>query len=244
MRNSFGQMILFLIIFTFLNINISADETEITVEENDIKYEIVKYSNKIYYEGNNTLVKKEIDLFTKKKVNFKAQTSFDISVKLPPDVDVIQKIEDILLDIESFNDIPYKSKRTGKTTPLFKDISVLHNHINENGNRIVVLNATISPFKPATMIFEIIIDNDFIMFKAYNIDKVKYWILSIVDEKKMVMLFAGELNKKTLKCYGLGVADTGSFFIFNKVIEEEFNGRAEAIINWFHSMLKTKLSTD
>jgi hypothetical protein len=40
------------------------------------------------------------------------------------------------------------------------------------------------------MLFEIIKDEDFIMFKAYNIDKIKYWVLSIVDEKKMLMLFA------------------------------------------------------
>jgi len=239
MRNSFykNYIILFFIVFTIFTGYIPAEET--ATEE--IKYEIAKYSNKIFYEGNNNLVKKEIDFLTRKKINFKAQTSFNIPVKLNPDENVIQKVEDILIDIESFNEIPYYSKRTGRTTTLFKDISILTDYNGENGNRIIVARVTISPFKPATMIFEIIKDNNFIMFKAYNIDKVKYWVLPIVDEKKMVIVFAGELDKNIFNCYGLGIADTGSFFILRKAIEEEFNSRTEAIINWFHSLLKIKL---
>ncbi|MCL2704961.1 MAG: hypothetical protein FWE72_01995 [Spirochaetaceae bacterium] len=239
MRNYQYKFIIFFIIFNIFCNNIPADEA---APDEDMKYEIAKYSNKIFYEGNNDLVKKEIDLFSKKKINFKAQTTFNIPVKISLENNVIQKIEDILIDVKSFNEIPYYSKRTGKTTALFKDISILSDNVNEKGNRIIVANTTISPFKPCIMRFEIIKEKDFIMFKAYNIDKIKYWVLPIVDEQKMVILFAGELNKNIFSCYGLGVADTGSFFVFRKTVEEEFNSRSEAIINWFYSLFKIKLS--
>ena len=160
-----NKIFLFFIVFIIFSNNIPADETT-----EEIRYEIVTYSNKIFYEGNNHLVKNEIDLFSKKKINFKAQASFNIPVKIPQEDNAIQRIEDILIDIESFNEIPYYSKRTGRTTTLFKDISILSDHVGENGNRIIVARATISPFKPATMRFEIIKDKDFIMFKAYNIE--------------------------------------------------------------------------
>jgi len=234
-----NNIILFFIIFNIFCNNIPADEA---APDDNLKYEIAKYSNKIFYEGNNDLVKKEIDLFSKKKINFKAQTTFIIPVKIPLEDNAIQKIEDILIDVESFNEIPYYSKRSGRTTSLFKDISILSDNINEKGNRIIVAKTTISPFKPCIMQFEIIKENDFIMFKAYNIDKMKYWVLTIVDEQKMVMLFAGELENNIFNCYGLGVADTGSFFIFRKTVEEEFNSRSEALINWFYSLFKIKLS--
>lgn len=208
----------------------------------DIKSEVGKYSTTIFYGGNNQLVKKEIEVLSKKNINFKAQISFDIPVKIPTN-NAIPQIENILTDIKSFNKIPYYSKRTGNTTSLFKSISLLNDYTNPDGERIIIAELTISPFRPVVMKFKIIKDKDFIMFKAYNVDKVKYWILPIVDEEKMLIIFSGELDKKLFKCYGLGVADTGSFFILRRAVEDEFNGRAEAVINWFYSMLKIKLGS-
>ncbi|MCL2791640.1 MAG: hypothetical protein FWD87_00975 [Spirochaetaceae bacterium] len=230
-----NKIIFFFIIFTILICNIQARESE------EIKYEIVSFSNEIFYEGNNKLVKSEIERLTRRRINFKAQASFNIPVKISDD-NLIQKIEDILTDIESFNNIPYYARRTGRRTSLFRDISIHRDYVNENGNRIIIAEVTIAPFNPTTMKFEIIKDKNFIMFRAYNIDRVKYWIVPVVNEERMLILFAGELDNNMFKCYGLGVADTGTFLVLRRVIEEEFNSRTEAIITWFHSLLRTKLS--
>ena len=234
-----NKVILFFIIFTIFIVNIhvgSANEPE------EIKYEIASFSNEIFYSGNNRLVKNEIDILTRRKINFRAQTTFNIPVRIPLEDNIIQKIEDALTNVESFDEIPYLSRRTGRTTPLFRDISIHNDFINKDGNRIIIARVTLPPFNPVIMRFEIIKDKNFIMFKAYNIDKLKYWILPVINEQKMLILFAGELEGKVFQCYGLGVADTGSFFILQKAIAEEFNSRTEAIITWFHALLRTMLS--
>jgi len=234
-----NKAILFFIIFTILigNIHVgSANEPE------EIKYEVASFSNEIFYRGNNRLVKNEIDILTGKKNNFRAQAIFNIPISIPLGDNMIQQIEDVLTNIESFDEIPYLSKRTKKTTPLFKDISIHNDFINKDGNRTIIAKVTLPPFNAVIMQFEVIKDKNFIMFKAYNIDKLKYWIVPVINEQKMLILFAGELDGKVFKCYGLGVADTGSFFLFQKTIEEEFNSRTAAIITWFHALLRTMLS--
>ena len=225
-------MTLLIIIFSVSGFNIAAEE--------EIKSEIGKYSKTIFYNGNNPLVKKEIEDLLKRKINFKVQTTFNVNVKIPQE-NAISEIENILTDIKSFNEIIFHSERTETTTALFKNISIIADYKNEEDERIIVADITISPFRPVLMKFTITKDNNFIMFKAYNLDKVKYWILPIVDEEKMLIICSGELEEKVFNCYGLGVADTGSFFIFRKTIEEEFIGRAQAIIDWFYALLKTKL---
>ncbi|MCL2294326.1 MAG: hypothetical protein FWC36_05635 [Spirochaetes bacterium] len=225
---------LFFVLFVFFGVTIAAAEDE-------LKFEIANFSNRIFYEGTNPLVKNEIRAFTGRRNNFIAQATFNIPLKIPQD-NAIQKIEDILTDVGSFNQIPYFSRRTGRTTALFRNISILSDSIDDKtGNRIIIANVTIPPFRPVDMKFEITRADNFIMFRAFNLDRARYWIFPIVDEERMFILFAGELDNKILRCYGLGVADTGSFFLFRRAIEEEFIGRAEAIINWFHSLLRTRL---
>ena len=104
-------------------------------------------------------------------------------------------------------------------------------------------NRTILPFNPARMKYIITRDKNSIIFRATNIDKVSWWILPIISENSLLTVFAAETEGDSLECYGLGVADTGSFFFMRKRLKDAFNGRTEALIRWIYSELSTKLDS-
>ncbi len=211
-------------------------------ESEQLRSEITFYSDTIFYEGKNRYVTEEIEHLTAKKINFKAQTSFIIPLK--ERANAIKEAEKALTDIELFNSIPYYSKRNDSTSPLFRDIKIIDDYTTDEGIRHILTEQTILPFNPAKMKFTVIRENNFLMFKAVNIEKVSYWIFPLIGENKLIALFSAEHTEKGLECYGLGVADTGSFLFLRKRIADAFNGRTEALINWIHSLLKYRLGSE
>jgi len=207
----------------------------------EIQSEVTSYSDIIFYSGNNIIVKEEIESLSSKKINFKAQTSFTIPIKNR--TGIIERTEKALTDIETFDTIPYYSKRYKTSSPLFRDIKILVDYTENDRTRIIITEQTIPPFNPTRMKFTVIRDNDYLIFKAVNIDKISFWVFPIISENKLISFFSAEVTEKGLECYGLGVADTASFFLMRSRIKDAFDGRTESLINWIHSLLKLKLGS-
>ena len=205
---------------------------------------IISFSENIFYTGNNSLVHEEIKRLNKGKVNFKAQTSF--SMEVPESnlnsPDTVKKAENLLTDVNNFDNIPYYSKRHKTIYPLFKNITVLEDYLNNEENRIITAEQTIPPFKPAKIQYTIYRTDNFLFYKATNIESINWWIFPVIGKNKLIVLFSAELKGNKLECYGLGVADTGSFFFARKRIKEAFNGRTKALISWIHHVLDKNLA--
>ncbi len=207
--------------------------------------DFISFSEKIVYNGKNKSVHDEIEKLNAEKINFKAQTVFSIPLLRgrKNGADAVKRAEEILTDVKNFEEIPYYSKRHESTYPLFKDIRIIEDYNDKEGSRIIITEQTILPFNPARMKYIITRDKNSIIFRATNIDKVSWWILPIISENRLLTVFAAETEGDSLECYGLGVADTGSFFFMRKRLKDAFNGRTEALIRWIYSELSTKLDS-
>ena len=198
---------------------------------------VVSFSEEIFYTGSRKEIKDEIDRLNSRYINFKAQTSFSLDIADYDEKAAIDKIEKILTDVENFSDIPYYSKRHDSTYPLFKNITVLEDFKDNKGRRIISANQTIPPFKPADIRYTIEKHDDCILFKAENTENIRWWILPVITKQKLLIVFAAEIRNGRLECYGLGTADTGSFFFMRKRLKDAFNGRTESLIRWINKML-------
>ncbi len=221
----------FLLLLIFYAAGISAREDK-----------VVSFSEEIFYNGDRKEIHQEIDRLLDRNINFKAQTSFTLNIPDTLGSSSISNIEKILTDVENFTDIPYYSKRHDSTYPLFRDITVLEDVTDKNGIRIITADQTILPFKPAQIRYTIENKENFILFKAENIENIRWWIFPVITKQKLLILFAAEIKNGRLECYGLGTADTGSFFFMRKRLKDAFNGRTEALIRWLHKMLNEKFS--
>ena len=201
---------------------------------------VVSFSEEIFYTGSRKEIKDEIARLNSRYINFKAQTSFSLDITDYDKKAALDKIETILTDVKNFSDIPYYSKRHDSTYPLFKNITVLEDFKDNEGRRIISANQTIPPFKPADIRYTIEKHEDCILFKAENTENIRWWILPVITQQKLLILFAAEIKNGKLECYGLGTADTGSFFFMRQRLKDAFNGRTEALIRWINKMLNEK----
>ncbi len=183
---------------------------------------VVSFSEDIFYNGNRKEIQKEIDRLMERKINFKAQTSFTLDIPETGNSSSILKIENILTDVENFINIPYYSRRHDSTYPLFRDISVLDDIVDNNGKRIITADQTILPFKPAEIRYTIEKKENFILFKAENIENIRWWILPVITKQKLLILFAAEIKNGKLECYGLGTADTRQLFLHEETAKRRF----------------------
>lgn len=231
---------------TFILFFIFSPKTYFLYSQPVIKAEVSTFSNEIFYSGENPLVKKEIDEITKRKINFKAQTTFTIDYPLDFEskngISIIDSVINILTDIESYNYISFHSKWSGSEPYLLKDITIFKDYTDENGIRFIETEQTIFPFKPLKMLFSLVQQENFILFKVINTEPVRLWIFPILWKEKMITICTALLKRTetgyTLEFYGLGVADTGKAFLFRKA-KEEFNNRTETLINWLYNLLLT-----
>ena len=203
---------------------------------------VVSFSEEIFYSGNRAEVKNEIKRLNSREINFKAQTSFTLDLPEEGVDNPVQKIENILTDVKNFSDIPYYSKRHDSTYPLFRNITVLEDYTDKDGRRIIKADQTILPFKPADIRYIIEKKDKYILFKAENVENIRWWILPVITKQKLLILFSAEVKGNKLECYGLGTADTGSFFFMRERLKDAFNGRTEALIRWIYKMLNEGFS--
>ena len=155
---------------------------------------VVSFSEEIFYTGNRKDIKDEIAKLNSRHINFKAQTSFSLDIPEFDKIETADKIEAILTDVKNFSDIPYYSKRHDSTYPLFKKITVLEDYKENEGRRIILANQTIPPFKPADIRYTIEKHGDYILFKAENIENIRWWILPVITKQKLLILFAAEIK--------------------------------------------------
>ena len=201
------------------------------------KKKLSLFPRKYFIQGSNAETAEEIKRITKRNINFKAQTSFSLHSPDSDDSAVLNRIEAVLTDVKNFENIPYYSKRHDKTYRLFKNISVLKDETDGDGARIIIADQTIPPFKPADIRYTIEKKGNCITFKAENIENIRWWILPVITQKKLLVIFSAEIVDGRIECYGLGTADTGSFFFMRKRLKDAFNGRTESLIRWIHKML-------
>ncbi len=149
-----------------------------------------------------------------------------------------------LQKVNNLDDTPDHSEQQNATYTLFENITVLEDYYDDMGRRIITAEQTIPPFKPADIRYTIEKKNNFIMFKAENIENIRWWIFPIITQKKLLVLFAAEIKDNKLECYGLGTADTGSFFFLRKKLKKAFNRRTESLIKWVYKMLEMELAPD
>ena len=227
-----GFVIYRYLIFIFLLFS----SIELYAEDN-----IVSFSEEIFYNGSSLETAEEINRLIDRNINFTAQTSFTLDAPDSEDSVILDRIENILTNVKNFEHIPYYSKRHDKTYKLFKNITVLKDETNKSGARIIVADQTIPPFKPADIRYTIEKKANCILFKAENIENIRWWFLPVITQKKMLVIFSAEIIDDRIECYGLGTADTGSFFFMRKRLKDAFNGRTESLIRWIHKMLNEKL---
>lgn len=241
MYKKINPAILFLLFFIF------PPTVDFLYSQPVITAEVSTFSSKIFYSGENPLIKKEIDEIIKRNVNFKVQTIFTIGFPLDFEskngISILDSVINILTDIESYNYIPFSKKNNSTGSLLFKDVTIFKDYTNENGIRFIEAEQTISPFRPTKMLFSFVQQDDFILFKVINTEPIRFWIFPILWEEKMITIFTAHLKKtetgNILECYGLGVADTGTSFLFGKKAREEFNNSTETLISWLYNLILT-----
>ncbi len=219
-----------IVMLAFLAAGLSAEEEK-----------LLSFSEEIYYSGNRKEVEQEIKRLTKRKINFTAQTSFSLKNIKYSNKNITEQIESILSNIKSYEEIPYYSKRHKKTYPLFKNITLLKDYKENANKRIITADITILPFKPVKIKCIIEKKDNFIFFRIWNTENIRWWILPVIMKEKFLIMFSAEIDNNRINCYGLGTADTGGFFIMRSRMKEAFNGRTEAVIRWLYKKLNHSL---
>lgn len=149
--------------------------------------------------------------------------------------DNLQFIRSILLDVTSFDGIPYYSKRNEKWYPLFKNTEILSETSPTPGKDTIVAYHKMKPFDPEETVYNYSLDGDIFLFESVNNGNLYYKGFKAVKEGNMVTLLWVRDEGDRLIVYGAGGASAFTFFgLFGDRLTESFIGRVDAFFSWFY----------
>ena len=181
-------------------------------------------------EGQNILKKyKDID------PNFLIESFFILPLKDGSGEEVLQEVKQFLMDIESFEEIPYWSEERQKYFNLFDRIEVKERMSFDDGSRGIQAEQRMKPFKPYEAQYRYWMrGNDFI-YTSWNFGPIHYRFVKAVKEENMFTSLFVHAEEDALFFYGLGGVRAFTFFgMFGERMETSFTGRTEAFFRWFH----------
>lgn len=169
-----------------------------------------------------TKIKEELD---DKNPNYLAEV-IKIIPKTENNTDLKQKLYEVILDIESYSNIPYYSEHNEKWFKLYNYAKI--NSLTKTGNQTNIdFTAEMDPFGVIDMKGVLIEDENSLFYSMVNTSKVVYdsWNITCVSKNKMYNAITLFEYDDYYILYGVGGVKAPSIFFLRDRIDTAFIGR-------------------
>jgi hypothetical protein len=163
-------------------------------------------------------------------------------IPVDPNQDNLDFIRNSLLDVTSFDKIPYYSVDDERWYKLFYNSKILSKLNNSSEKIQIEAEHRMKPFTAHETLYKYSLIKNILFFQSRNTTPIYYKGIRAVKEGNMISILWIRDEGKQLIVYGIGGAKAFTFFgLFGKRMDAAFTGRINAFFSWFYDTVISKL---
>lgn len=191
----------------------------------------------------NKIKETEQDIETVKKVNPNHLIEVIKILPYEGNENLIERISEIMQDIDAYKEIPYYSEKHERYFQLFEEAEII-SISKENEKLIIDERLLMNPLKSYTARIEAENQGDYYFYTLRNTEKVKYLFLNAIKKEKMIAGVSVFRYGENWVIYALGGAYIFHGPFFSDFVEEMFCGRIKSFVLFMFQKLEASRSAD
>ena len=180
----------------------------------------------------NPAAKQAIDTITALKPTYLAEV---IQI-LPYDAKLIDKVQEILLDIPSYKGIPYYSVRNERYFDLYSSAKIISMQKN-GGKSVVEAELLMQPFNMMETHIVVTNENGTLFFQQGNKNHIKAGSITVAKANNMQSIIVVFREGNSLVLYGIGGVNAPVVFFLKDRIETSFMNRIKTFCMYVYEKL-------
>lgn len=156
---------------------------------------------------------------------------------IKPDDRIVEKVNIVLSDVESYTGIPYYSERHKTTTPLYSYSRIRTDYSSRDVRRFTA-DMVMPPFELCTVDISIQTDNEkFLLYKSRNINDMTCMTFVRVKENRLRAVISVFQYEDKWIIYGIGAAKAPKIPLLTRRLEIAFVSRVKAFCDFATAFL-------